>query len=199
MNDPSAANAALNAFLRGVERRGIVFAEWQGGDAEAGDAALAATLRGFGAVAAGIPFAEWPRRFWAMLLAAPELRGPVMAQATPAMSAAPAHLAQLGSGPRAALLLRLVAGLAESEAAAVSSSTVTVAGHSQRGRGPAIVEGSTGRGFGRRPSRNSAMRCRRSPGTARSAACAVSDMARHASWSGLPSSRSGSARCSASR
>ena len=119
MNDPSAANAALNAFLRGVERRGIVFAEWQGGDAEAGDAALAAVLRGFGEVAGGVPFAEWPRRFWAMLLAAPELRGPVMAQATPAMSAAPAHLAQLGSGPRAALLLRLVAGLAESEAAAV--------------------------------------------------------------------------------
>ncbi len=118
MNDPSAARAALNAFLRGVERRGAVFAEWQGGDAEAGDAALAATLRGFGEVADGIPFAEWPRRFWAMLLAAPGLRGPGAARvAHPDDATAP--LARLGSGPRAALLLRLVAGLAESEAAAV--------------------------------------------------------------------------------
>ena len=118
MNDPSAARAALNAFLRGVERRGVVFAEWQGGDAEAGDAALAATLRGFGEVAEGVPFAEWPRRFWAMLLAAPGLRGPTLAGVTQA-DEAPGHLARLGGGPRAALLLRLVAGLAESEAAAV--------------------------------------------------------------------------------
>lgn len=118
MNDPSAARAALNAFLRGVERRGVVFAEWQGGDAEAGDAALAATLRGFGEVAEGVPFAEWPRRFWAMLLAAPGLRGPVAAGVAQA-DEAPGHLARLGGGPRAALLLRLVAGLAESEAAAV--------------------------------------------------------------------------------
>ncbi len=118
MNDPSAARAALNAFLRGVERRGVVFAEWQGGDAEAGDAALAATLRGFAEVAEGVPFAEWPRRFWAMLLAAPGLRGPAVAGVAPA-DEAPGHLTRLGGGPRAALLLRLVAGLAESEAAAV--------------------------------------------------------------------------------
>ncbi|WP_202845500.1 hypothetical protein [Luteimonas saliphila] len=115
MNDPTAVHAALTAFLRGVERRGAVFAEWQGGDGEAGDRALAATLRGFREVAGGIAFAEWPRRFWAMLLAAPQLRTTV--RATP--DAAPAHVAALGSGPRAALLLRLVAGLAESEAAAV--------------------------------------------------------------------------------
>ena len=115
LNDPSAANAALTAFLRGVERRGAVFAEWQGGDPEAGDAALASTLRGFRALAGGIPFAEWPRRFWAMLLAAPQLR-----QATPTgAGSAPASVAALGVGPRAALLLRLVAGLAEAEAAAV--------------------------------------------------------------------------------
>ncbi|TYT25996.1 hypothetical protein FZO89_06875 [Luteimonas viscosa] len=115
MNDPAAAHAALTAFLRGVERRGVVFAEWQGGNGEAGDMALASTLRGFREVAAGIAFAEWPRRFWAMLLAAPQLRATVRV----APDAAPAHVAALGSGPRAALLLRLVAGLAESEAAAV--------------------------------------------------------------------------------
>src|SRR5690606_13676413 len=64
--------------------------------------------------AQAIPFAEWPRRFWAMLLASPQLRG-----ITPAAGDVPAAIASLGSGPRAALLLRVVAGLAESEAAAV--------------------------------------------------------------------------------
>ncbi|MGY1408313.1 MULTISPECIES: hypothetical protein [unclassified Luteimonas] len=114
MNDPVAARAALTAFLRGVERRGVVFAQWQGGDAAAGDAALAATLRAFAGGAQAMPFAEWPRRFWAMLLAAPQLRG-----TTPAAGDVPVVVASLGSGPRAALLLRVVAGLAESEAAAV--------------------------------------------------------------------------------
>jgi len=116
LNDPAAAHAALTAFLRGVERRGAVFAQWQGGDEENGDVALAATLRGFREMAGDIPFAEWPRRFWAMLLASPSLRVP--ARAVTADDAL-GHLAGLGSGPRAALLLRLVAGLAESEAAAV--------------------------------------------------------------------------------
>ena len=115
LNDPAAAHAALTAFLRGVERRGAVFAQWQGGSAEAGDAALAATLRGFRGMAAGTAFAEWPRRFWAMLLAAPQLRGGTRS----ADADVPAALVALGAGPRAALLLRLVAGLAESEAAAV--------------------------------------------------------------------------------
>lgn len=115
LNEPAAANAALSAFLRGVERRGAVFAQWQGGDAEAGDAALAEALRGFREAARKVPFAEWPRQFWTMLLAAPGLRH---AAARPAGDAPP-HLGALGSGPRAALLLRLVAGLAESEAAAV--------------------------------------------------------------------------------
>lgn len=116
LKDPGAANAALTAFLRGVERRGAVFAEWQAGGADAGDKALAATLRGFREIAAGSPFAEWPRRFWAMLLASPHLRaGPVPG----ANADHPPHLVALGSGPRAALLLRVVAGLAEGEAAAV--------------------------------------------------------------------------------
>jgi len=114
LNDPAAARAALTAFLRGVERRGVVFAHWQGGDPAAGDAALAATLRDFARSAPTLPFAEWPRRFWAMLLAAPQLR-----DAATAAGDVPAAVASLGSGPRAALLLRVVAGLAESEAAAV--------------------------------------------------------------------------------
>lgn len=114
LNDPVAARAALTAFLRGVERRGVVFAHWQGGDAAAGDAALAGTLRSFARTAQAVPFAEWPRRFWAMLLAAPQLRG-----AASGGGDLPAAVSGLASGPRAALLLRVVAGLAESEAAAV--------------------------------------------------------------------------------
>jgi len=62
-----------------------------------------------------VAFAEWPRRFWAMLLAAPQLRD----GGRPADARIPAAVAGLGTGPRAALLLRVVAGLAESEAAAV--------------------------------------------------------------------------------
>ncbi|TDK27167.1 hypothetical protein E2F46_02850 [Luteimonas aestuarii] len=93
-----------------------MFAELQSGDPAQGDAALGATLRGFAAVAGRAPFAEWPRRFWTMLLAAPALRTAV----TPRLRDGPlAVLAGLGGGPRAALLLRLVAGLSEADAAAV--------------------------------------------------------------------------------
>jgi hypothetical protein len=110
------AIGALSAFLRGVERRGVVFAELQSGDAGRGDAALAATLHAFARLAPRSPFAEWPRRFWAMLLASPDLRG----AREPALRDGPlAVLAGIGAGPRAALLLRLVAGLTDDEAAAV--------------------------------------------------------------------------------
>ncbi|MGO4261122.1 hypothetical protein [Lysobacter sp. TAB13] len=110
------APAALSAFLRGVERRGAVLAELQAGDAAAGDAALAAAMTGFRALAAEAALSEWPSRFWSLLLTQPGLR-----QRTPV--AIPVEvtdrLAELGSGPRAALLLRLAAGLNENEAAAV--------------------------------------------------------------------------------
>ena len=114
--DPHAVPAALAAFLRGVERRGAVLAQLQRGDALAGDAALAAAMRAFRAGAPAQPLAEWPQRFWTLLLATPQLRQP-----TP-----PAHwpedLAWLGGlspSRRAALLLRLAAGLPEADAAAV--------------------------------------------------------------------------------
>lgn len=116
LQDAAAAPAALTAFLRGVERRGTVFAELQAGAAGPGDEALAATLRAFRTVASRAPFAEWPRRFWALLLASPLLRHPAQARGWAPPFAA---LATLGSGPRAALLLRLVAGLTEADAAAV--------------------------------------------------------------------------------
>ncbi len=109
-------SGALTAFLRGVERRGVVFAELQSGDPAKGDAALAAALRAFAELAGRSPFQEWPRRFWSMLLAAPALRGSAALRLQDGPLAA---LGGLGGGPRAALLLRLVAGLPEGDAAAV--------------------------------------------------------------------------------
>jgi hypothetical protein len=116
LSESAAAPAALAAFLRGVERRGAVFAELQCGDAACGDPTLAAAMRAFRESAVASPIGEWPRRFWGLLLAAPVLRRPAPEAAWPdALSV----LAGLGPGPRAALLLRLVAGLHETEAAAV--------------------------------------------------------------------------------
>lgn len=113
----AAAPTALAAFLRGVERRAALFAQLQCGDAGDGDAALALALPAFAAEARQWPLADWSRRFWSGLLATPPLRGtPPQHARWPAAFAA---LVPLGSGPRAALLLRLVAGLEEAEAAAV--------------------------------------------------------------------------------
>lgn len=113
---PSSPPPALSAFLRGVERRGAVLAELQCGDAGAGDAALVAAMRGFRESAATVPMAEWPRRFWSGLLAEPALRQRV--PVTLALDATD-RLGDVATGPRAALLLRLAAGLSETEAAQV--------------------------------------------------------------------------------
>ena len=116
LNEAAAVPAALSAFLRGVERRGALFAELQCGDRDIGDTALAAALRAFRNHAGELPMAEWPRRFWSLLVSAPPLR-----QAAPLAHWPPGlrSLAPLGSGARRALLLRLVAGLPEEEAAPV--------------------------------------------------------------------------------
>lgn len=114
--DAASAPAALTAFLRGVERRGAVFAQLQVGDAQTGDRALVAAMRAFRLPAARIPVADWPRQFWTLLLATHELRE---TPESPEWGSGFGFLAQLGRGPRAALLLRLVAGLAETDAAAV--------------------------------------------------------------------------------
>lgn len=114
--DAVSAPAALTAFLRGVERRGAVFAQLQVGDAVVGDRALVAAMRAFRLPAARIPFADWPRQFWTLLLATPELREQ---PASPSWGSGFGFLGGIGRGPRAALLLRLVAGLPEAEAAAV--------------------------------------------------------------------------------
>lgn len=108
------SSAALAAFLRGVERRGAVLAELQSGDAGDGDAALHAAMRRFRDDAATLPMAEWPSRFWSLLLAQPRLR--YRSEVALPLDATD-RLGELGSGPRAALLLRLAAGLSEDEAA----------------------------------------------------------------------------------
>lgn len=116
LSDASGAPAAINAFLRGAERRAAVFAELQCGDAAAGDAALAVAMRAFNAGAArATPISDWPRRFWSLLLATPMLR---RLAPLPARADALAPLVAMGHGPRAALLLRLAAGLDEQDAAA---------------------------------------------------------------------------------
>ncbi|MGO4221280.1 sigma factor-like helix-turn-helix DNA-binding protein [Lysobacter sp. TAF61] len=112
----SAPPPALSAFVRGVERRGAVLAELQAGDAVLGDAALAAAMAQFRVEAESVPMAAWPARFWALLLSQPQLRNRT-AVALPIDVTD--RLGELGSGPRAALLLRVAAGLSEEEGAAV--------------------------------------------------------------------------------
>lgn len=113
---PSGMSSAVAAFLRGVERRAAAFAQWQSGDIEVGDAALAVAMTEFAGLASQTPFPDWPRRFWAQLLAAPALRAPAVlgedGDGLPALSG-------LSGGPRVTVLLRMVAGLPEHEAAAV--------------------------------------------------------------------------------
>ena len=65
---------------------------------------------------AGQVMTGWPASFWSRLLARPELRSHVPVRVE--LSAAD-RLGALGSGPRAALLLSLAAGLEQDEAAAV--------------------------------------------------------------------------------
>lgn len=107
---------AIVAFLRGIDRRAVVFARLQRGSDQACDEAVRMAVGRFEAEAPRVPVAEWPRRFWSLLLGAPALRGQgAPGQWPPGFE----HLAALGHGPRAALLLRLVAGLPEPDAAAV--------------------------------------------------------------------------------
>ncbi len=123
LNEAAAVPAALSAFLRGVERRGALFAELQCGDRDAGDTALAAALRAFRNHAGELAMAEWPRRFWSLLVSAPPLRqASALAHWPPGLQS----LAPLGSAARRALLLRLVAGLPEEEAALVLGLDTTV-------------------------------------------------------------------------
>lgn len=108
----AASPAALDAFLKGVERRAWVLAHAQCGDARAAEIALAATLMRFRHGAGDVAMAQWPLRLWSLLLARPEMR-------LVGTSGVPEALHGLSGGPRAMLLLRLVAGLEEAQMAQV--------------------------------------------------------------------------------
>jgi hypothetical protein len=97
---PSAA--ALTAFLHGIQPRAWVFGLCQAGDPHRADQALAGAERDFLAEAATHPLSEWPMRFWEALLRQPALLAPL----DPGQ-----ELARIEPGPRAALLLRLLASL----------------------------------------------------------------------------------------
>jgi len=97
---PAPAEAAITAFLHGIERRAWVFARAQCGDEVLAEQAVASAVDEFRRNRSEKPLANWPRDFWTLLLAQPLLlRGQSLLLPT------------LSVGPRAALLLRLVAGL----------------------------------------------------------------------------------------
>lgn len=99
---PPPRSPALTAFLNGIEPRAWVFALSQCGDALRADAALESALRDFVARVQSLPLAQWPVQLWTSLLKQPLM----LAELDPALD-----LARLTPGPRAALLLRLIAGL----------------------------------------------------------------------------------------
>jgi hypothetical protein len=105
---------ALAAFIRGVERRALVVAEFQSGEVLVAERAVAVAMRAFVPAVAELPMNEWPEHFWRLLGSTPQLRQPAEGGAWPQDLA---HLMQLGEGERLALLLRIGAGLDEAQAA----------------------------------------------------------------------------------
>ena len=112
---PQQVPPAVSAFLRGAARRAALFVHVQAGLQDAAAAqALQVASRVFASEAGQSPIAEWPRQFWRLLLAAPALRRePEVAGGTPLPG-----IARLPAEQRAAVLLHLVAGLDEADAAA---------------------------------------------------------------------------------
>ncbi len=108
--NPAPPSPALSAFLRGIERRAFVFAQVQCGSDTVAEAAVGRAMRSFKAASRSSPLATWPAGFWALLVAQEALSG--------GQSDVP-ELRALSSGPRAALLLRMVAGLDFPHAAGV--------------------------------------------------------------------------------
>lgn len=100
----------MQAFRRGIDRRAYVLARAQCGDDVLLQSALSGVDAAFTAEYAELPISQWPIRFWTLLLSRKEL--------AQGQSPWPA-LASISHGPRAALLLRLVAGLDFSHAAQV--------------------------------------------------------------------------------
>ena len=110
---PPTPPAAVAAFLRGLERRARLLAQVQAGDPAAAARALDVAARVFTADAGQWPLAQWPRQYWRLLLSVPAMRQPGTAPA----SLLPG-IARLAPTTRAAILLHLVAGLDDADAAA---------------------------------------------------------------------------------
>lgn len=105
---PSASPAALSSFLRGIERRALAFSQALSGSPVQAQEALREAVDGFRKEAGALPLRQWPLRFWTLLLGTPALRREAP---EPDWPEGLAPLAQLPLGPRAALLLRMAAGL----------------------------------------------------------------------------------------
>jgi hypothetical protein len=116
LDTASAATAAIASFLRGVERRAALLAELQCGDAGLGDQALSAAIETFTTNAPATLADEWPLLFWTTLLQTPALNAEVLA---PFWHGDFAPLARLDFGTRAVILLRVVVGLNDAQAAGV--------------------------------------------------------------------------------
>lgn len=112
----TAATAAIAGFLRGVERRAALLSELQCGEAEQGDRALTIAIEAFAEAARDTPQDGWSHLFWTSLLQNPALN---VEPLTPFWHGDFAPLARLDPGTRAVLLLRVVVGLDDTQAAAV--------------------------------------------------------------------------------
>lgn len=110
------ASAALTAVLRETGSRAIVFAELLCGGGQQAEAAMTAAVLALGKDLARAPVANWTQRFWTLLVEAPALR---RRQPNPRWPSGLELLAGMGTGVRAAVLLRAVARLDDAEAAAV--------------------------------------------------------------------------------
>ncbi|WP_143148775.1 DUF3106 domain-containing protein [Thermomonas hydrothermalis] len=113
--------SAVAAFLRGVDRRARLLAQIQTGDARAGQTAVIAASRVFATEASQWPMPEWPRVFWRLLLSTPAMGHTVR---RPAAGLLPG-IARLPPAQRAAVLLHLVAGLDDTDGAAVLDLALT--------------------------------------------------------------------------
>lgn len=117
VTSPTPLNSpALAAFIRGIERRALVVAEFQSGEVLVAERAVAVAMRAFVPAASEQPMTDWPAHFWRLLSSTPQLRQPAADGLWPQDLA---HLAQLSDSERLALLLRIGAGLDEAQAAGV--------------------------------------------------------------------------------
>lgn len=112
---PTSAQPAIIAFLRGVDRRGRLLALVQTGDSGTAQTALAVAARVFASEAGQWPIAQWPMQYWRLLLSAPAMG---QRRSDGDRSDVLPEIARLTPPLRAAVLLHLVAGLEDADAAA---------------------------------------------------------------------------------